>query len=853
MKKVLFPAMVLTLGLMALVSCNKDKQTSKEAVFTADIEQLVGQQGRTAINPENGMVKWLAGDKIVIANDEGETATFTLQSGAVTTNGTFRTTGEFEMTEPFTAVYPQTATISGTTATFSLPATQTLTQTGTFANGANPMAAYAEDENLQFKNLCGGLDVRLLGDNVHISGIRITGSESEKLNGTFAVDCSASEPALMANQGTNGTNIVTLNCDVTLTSTTTAQEFFIMLPVGALANGFTMEVLDGTEVICSKQLETNLAQIVRNEVKRFNPLLIGETPTPIELPDVVTNEVTGITTTTATAGGEIISDGGSAITECGVCWSTEGEPTLEGDHATATATTGAFTVSLTGLTQNTTYYIRAYATNEAGTGYGDVLTFTTEEEIVITVPTVTTAEVTEISTTTAIVGGTITNAGNGAIEECGICYKTGNEEWTCIALEATENAFSTTLEGLTPNTTYTVRAYATNEEGSGYGEEVSFTTEEEIVITVPTVTTNAVTDITSNSALVGGAITNDGNGTVTESGICYKTGNEEWACVAIAATNNAFSMTLTGLTANTTYTVRAYATNEEGTGYGEEVNFTTEEEAPQPPVGPVGIIDGAFTVNANGDQVWFSQGNLQYNKTTNEWSFMEHQYDMVETANQNVGENYANQNIVSHFGWGTSGYDHGAVIYQPWSTDVTSYGSDYCAYGQSTYNLYDGNGQADWGYNAISNGGNAENSGWRTLTQPEWDYVFNTRNTASGIRYARAIVNQVNGVILLPDNWTNTIYALNNPNGGNYNSNSITAEDWANTLEANGAVFLPAAGSRQGTLLTYYVGSEGNYWSSSSAGHRTAYSVSFGSNYLFMAVSCPKCYSNPVRLVRNIQ
>ncbi len=579
MKKVLFSAMALTMGLMMLVSCNKEKKVSKEAVFTANIEQHIGQQGRTAINPLNGDVKWLAGDKILVANGNGETAEFTLQSGAGSTEGTFRTTGEFEMAEPFTAVYPQTATLSGTTATFNLPATQTLTQTGTFANGANPMAAYGTDENLYFKNLCGGLDVRLLGDNIHVSGIRITGAEGEKLNGIFTVDCSANEPVLMVGQGTNGTNIVTLNCDVTLTSTTTAQEFFIVLPVGALAQGFTMEVLDGEEVICTKQLETNLAQIVRNDVKRFNPLLIvTETPVPIELPDVTTSQVTGITTTTATAGGEILSDGGSTITECGVCWSTEGEPTLEGDHATATATTGVFTVSLTELTQNTTYYIRAYATNEAGTGYGDVLTFTTEEEIVITAPTVTTSEVTEITTTTATVGGAITDAGNGTISESGICYKTGNEEWTCVILEATENAFSTTLTELTPNTTYTVRAYATNEEGTGYGEEVSFTTEEEIVITVPTVTTDAVTNITTNTALVGGAITNDGNGTVTESGICYKTGNEEWACVTIAATNNAFSMTLTGLTANTTYTVRAYATNEQGTGYGEEKTFTTLNE-----------------------------------------------------------------------------------------------------------------------------------------------------------------------------------------------------------------------------------------------------------------------------------
>ena len=577
MKKVLFSAMALTMGLMMLVSCNKEKKVSKEAVFTANIEQHIGQQGRTAINPLNGDVKWLASDKILVTNGNGETAEFTLQSGAGSTEGTFRTTGEFEMTEQFTAVYPQTATLSGTTATFNLPATQTLTQTGTFANGANPMAAYGTDENLYFKNLCGGLDVRLLGDNIHVSGIRITGAEGEKLNGTFTVDCSANEPALMVGQGTNGTNIVTLNCDVTLTSTTTAQEFFIVLPVGALAQGFTMEVLDGENIICTKQLQTNLAQIVRNEVKRFNPLLIvNETPVPIELPDVTTAQVTGITTTTATAGGEIVSDGGSTITECGVCWSTEQEPTIDGDHIASQVTMGEFSVTVAGLNQNTTYYLRAYATNEAGTGYGDVVNFTTQEEIVVTVPTVTTDTVTEITTTTATVGGTITSEGNGTISESGICYKTGNEDWTCVALTATNNAFSTTLTELTPNTTYTVRAYATNEEGTGYGEEKTFTTLEEIVITVPTVTTNAVTDITANSALVGGQITDAGNGTISESGICYKTGNEDWTCVALTATNNAFSTTLTDLTPNTTYTVRAYATNEEGTGYGEEVSFTTD-------------------------------------------------------------------------------------------------------------------------------------------------------------------------------------------------------------------------------------------------------------------------------------
>ena len=728
------------MSLMMLVSCNKDKENSKEAVFTANIEQHTGQQGRTAINPENGQVKWLAGDKIVIANGEGETAQFTLQSGAGTTEGTFRTTGEFEMDAPFTAAYPQTATLNGTTATFNLPATQTLAQTGTFANGANPMAAYGTDENLYFRNLCGGLDVRLLGDNIHVSGIRITGNESEKLNGTFAVDCSANEPAIMASQGTNGTNVVTLNCDAVLDAET-ATEFFIVLPVGALANGFTMEVLDGTEVICTKQLETNLAQIVRNEVKRFNPLLIGETPTPIELPDVVTNQVTDITTTAATVGGEIVSDGGSAIIESGVCYKTGNE---DWTCVNLTATNNAFSTTLTDLTPNTTYTVRAYATNEGGTGYGAEVTFTTDEEIVITVPTVTTSEVTEITTTTAIVGGSITSAGNGTISESGICYKTGNEDWTCVNLTATNNAFTTTLTDLTPNTTYTVRAYATNEEGTGYGEEVTFTTEEEIVITAPTVTTNAVTDITTNSALVGGAITNDGNGTISESGICYKTGNEDWTCVSIAATNNAFSMTLTGLTANTTYTVRAYATNEEGTGYGEEVSFTTLNDGggDTHEYVDLGLTSGLLwaTCNVGADTPegygdYFAWGETTPKDTYN-WSTYQHC-----NGSQNTLTKYCNNS-----GYGYNGFTDNLTTLLPEDDAAT----------------------ANWG------------NGWRMPTLEEWQELYNytsgTWTTQNGVYGWLFTAANGNSLFLPAAGYRGSSSLLNAGSYGGYWSSSLYAD-----------------------------------------------------------------------------
>lgn len=226
---------------------------------------------------------------------------------------------------------------------------------------------------------------------------------------------------------------------------------------------------------------------------------------------------------------------------------------------------------------------------------------------------------------------------------------------------------------------------------------------------------------------------------------------------------------------------------------------------------PTGAINGLFTINANGDQVYFSQGNLQYigSAAVPYWKFADYQWNYFGTS---TGQNSSNQNVDRDlFGWGTSNYNHGASAYQPWCTSQNS--SDYYAYGQSTYNLYDQTGQADWGHNAISNGGNEENCGWRSLTGDEWDYVFNTRTTNSSIRYVKGMVNSVKGIILLPDNWMSSIYTLNSPNGGNFNSNTISADDWINILETNGAVFLPVTGFRQGTTIKNL--NDGDYWVSS--------------------------------------
>ena len=257
---------------------------------------------------------------------------------------------------------------------------------------------------------------------------------------------------------------------------------------------------------------------------------------------------------------------------------------------------------------------------------------------------------------------------------------------------------------------------------------------------------------------------------------------------------------------------------------------------------PTGAINGLFSVSES-QQVYFSQGNLQYQASTNTWKFAENQWDYVGEDNGNISSTYSGW--IDLFSWGTSGYNHGAVCCQPWSTSTSN--SDYYAYGNYQYNLYDQTGQADWGYNAISNGGNTEGQ-WRTLTYDEWQYVIDNRPTLSGIRYAKANVNNVNGVIVLPDDWSSSTYSLSNTNssGASYSSNTITASQWI-SLEQHGAVFLPAAGLRSGTSVIG-VGSGGIYWPASCNGS-SACSVFFSEYDLYTSSYASRFYGWSVRVV----
>ena len=199
------------------------------------------------------------------------------------------------------------------------------------------------------------------------------------------------------------------------------------------------------------------------------------------------------------------------------------------------------------------------------------------------------------------------------------------------------------------------------------------------------------------------------------------------------------------------------------------------------------------------------------------WRFAEHQTDCIGASNANISDTYTGW--IDLFGWGTSGHPHGANCFQPWSTSTTD--ADYYAYGDASNNLFDQTGEADWGCNPIINGGDEPNQ-WRMLTKEEWSYVLNTRSTSSGKRYAKAQVDGMNGIILLPDNWSTSYYTLNSTNSGsaNYTTNTITASQWS-ALEQYGAVFLPAAGARYNGTTVDAPGTYGDYWSS------TAYNESF--------------------------
>ena len=767
---------------------------------------------------------------------------------------------------------------------------------------------------------------------------------------------------------------------------------------------------------------------MRTALKTFKTEVSGggeEPPTPPEimLPTVITASVTEITANSAKGGGEVTNDGGAEVIERGICWSISANPTVDDNHIAAGVGTGAFTAMMSGLVANTTYHVRAYATNEVGTAYGLDRKFTTLSGGGSGAPEGAIDGLFSVSPTKKVmfsqgnlqyqastntwrfaenqwnyVGGQ--DSGNvyengvkcdnmqvsafyeGWIDlycwgtsgwDCGNVYyhpydKDGEAEqygpgnnsligeyanadwgvynsivnggnqpglWRTLSLaewhylveyrnQASDKYSLAQVNGvhgcvllpddwncpsglsfIPQSSDWTTNVFSEQQwiqmETNGavflpaggsrnsvammdndrceyhtttsshnwaswhYMFNIGFVGDTGYSRTLaaavrlvqdptpslfkPAVETLDVTSITSNSATCSGEVTNDGGAEVIERGICWSISANPTVDdyhIAAGVGTGAFTAMMSGLVANTTYHVRAYATNEVGTAYGLDREFTTlsggGSEVPE------GAIDGLFSVGPT-KKVYFSQGNLQYQASTNTWRFAEHQWDFVGSTVVGYGEpggtvSGSSNHFISEmydgwidlFGWGTSGWNNGNVYHQPydyetlggWNADWSGYGygpTDGTNYNNSLTGIY---ANSDWGvFNSISNGCNLPNQ-WRTLTQSEWDYIFNERVTASGIRYAMARVNDVNGIVLLPDYWDSSTYQLNDTNQSDtgFSSNVIDISTWIDTMQENGAVFLPASGSRNGTAV-FSVNYFGYYWSSTYKSAEDAYSLGF--------------------------
>lgn len=373
-------------------------------------------------------------------------------------------------------------------------------------------------------------------------------------------------------------------------------------------NTATKVVVEGSGVgqysTSVKSLETNKNYYVRAYLVYAQGVAYGdEKPFIIQTtlsPSVTTSAVTNITYNSAEVGGNVSFDGGSEVTERGVCYSTSPNPTISDTKVIAGAGTGAFTAELTGLSIETTYYVRAYAINSKGLSYGEQVSFQTKNR---SLPIVATLAAKNITYTTATIEAEVRESGGSEVTERGVCYSVSSNPTisdTKIMVGSGVGMFIANLTDLSVETTYYVRAYATNAKGTSYGDEITFQTN---AYSLPTVTTEDVTYITHTSATVGGNVTSDGGAAVTERGICYSLSSNPTISdnkIQSGMGEGNFSIELRNLSVETTYYVRAYAINSKGINYGNEVSFQTIAYAlPNVTTISVGNINySSATVNA---------------------------------------------------------------------------------------------------------------------------------------------------------------------------------------------------------------------------------------------------------------
>lgn len=296
-------------------------------------------------------------------------------------------------------------------------------------------------------------------------------------------------------------------------------------------------------------------------------------------PQIFTRTISNIAGVSANSGGIVLDSGGLSLIAKGICWSTNPNPTIALSTKTNEGSTSAnFTSLLTNLTPNTRYYIRAYATNSFGTGYGGDTSFITRASSPASVRT---RGAFSIAATTVKAGGIIIDSGGINILAKGVCWSTSPNPNISLPTKTIENnslsTYESLLTNLNPNTLYYVRAYVTTNLGTYYGSDSSFIT---FSVSLPIVQTlSPLSTVSGTAARSGGNIIDSGYAPIFSRGICWGTSPNPILGIAnqvfTGTGSGRFFSLFSGLSPNTRYYVRAFATNAAGTAYGSDSSFIT--------------------------------------------------------------------------------------------------------------------------------------------------------------------------------------------------------------------------------------------------------------------------------------
>ena len=429
---------------------------------------------------------------------------------------------------------------------------------------------------------------------------------------------------------------------------------------------------------------------------------------------VTTISITDITFSSAKCNGKVSFTGNYSVGNCGSCWSESPSPTIDNYFTTDIQGQGSFVSKLQNLKSSTRYYVRAYATTSSGIVYGDELVFDTESngggpQIGLTVSL---GDVYDIHGHSAKCDVVVSYDNNNEITELGVYWSVSENPMIYnyhMSCETSLGNHSVELNNLEPGTTYHVRAYAINTSGAAIytQEEKTFTT-----FSKPQVSTLDVTNIAPTEA-VGHGVLEENGGTIETFGFCWSTSPDPEPTIhdnivyANGSETGDFTASLTNLTPNTTYFVRAFATNEIDTSYGNMVSFTTLPN-------PITLSDflGVFSVtalNRETDQYESWDGTNIYtfqNSTTNTiWIKVE---GLLDGAGHNyftaIGE-YSEEHhcIRLYSGWGLTGSSY--HFYFLSNPDVKYYARFFPIYQTTGYTYY-----------YLENGAGYDNSGEAWLT-----------------------------------------------------------------------------------------------------------------------------------------